>query len=62
MTRELCFRIQLLSEKKPKPAPAPKKAAKKADAPAADTSADKSTLGDIDALAELKEKMEGGKK
>jgi small subunit ribosomal protein S1 len=45
-----------------KPAPAPKKAAKKADAPAADTSADKSTLGDIDALAELKEKMEGGKK
>ena len=46
-----------------KPAAAPKKAAtKKAASPAADASADKSTLGDIDALAELKEKMEGGKK
>jgi small subunit ribosomal protein S1 len=45
-----------------KPAAAPKKAAKKTAAPAAETSADKSTLGDIDALAELKEKMEGGKK
>jgi small subunit ribosomal protein S1 len=45
-----------------KTAPAPKKATtKKAAAPAADA-ADKSTLGDIDALAELKEKMEGGKK
>lgn len=46
-----------------KPAAAPKKAAaKKAVAPATEASADKSTLGDIDALAELKEKMEGGKK
>ncbi|EKB50216.1 30S ribosomal protein S1 [Cecembia lonarensis] len=44
-----------------KPAAAPKKAKKAA--PAADaTPAEKSTLGDIDALAELKEKMEGGKK
>ena len=49
------------------------KAAKKAAAPAAGgkkkeesvempTQAEKSTFGDIDALAELKEKMEGGKK
>lgn len=43
-----------------KAAPAPKKAApkKKAD----NTPEEKSTLGDLDALAELKEKMEGGKK
>lgn len=46
-----------------KTAPAPKKAKKKEDAPAAATApAEKSTLGDLDALAELKEKMEGGKK
>jgi small subunit ribosomal protein S1 len=44
-----------------KPVAAPKKAKKAA--PAADaTPAEKSTLGDIGALAELKEKMEGGKK
>ncbi|GHB38000.1 30S ribosomal protein S1 [Mongoliitalea lutea] len=41
---------------------APKKAKKQADAPAAAAPAEKSTFGDIDALAELKEKMEGGKK
>ncbi|PRY86233.1 30S ribosomal protein S1 [Mongoliibacter ruber] len=44
-----------------KAAPAPKKAAapkKKADS----APEEKSTLGDLDALAELKEKMEGGKK
>lgn len=46
-----------------KPAAAPKKAKKAAAAPAdAPAAAEKSTLGDIDALAELKEKMEGGKK
>jgi small subunit ribosomal protein S1 len=46
-----------------KPAPAAKKAPKKvAAAPAEAPAAEKSTLGDIDALAELKEKMEGGKK
>ncbi|MFN3802545.1 30S ribosomal protein S1 [Belliella pelovolcani] len=45
-----------------KPAAAPKKAKKKEDAPAASAPAEKSTLGDLDALAELKEKMEGGKK
>lgn len=46
-----------------KAAPAPKKAKKKEDAPASSaTPAEKSTLGDLDALAELKEKMEGGKK
>ncbi|AFL86285.1 ribosomal protein S1 [Belliella baltica DSM 15883] len=45
-----------------KPAPAPKKAKKKEDAPSSATPAEKSTLGDLDALAELKEKMEGGKK
>jgi len=45
-----------------KAAPAPKKAKKKEDAPASAAPAEKSTLGDLDALAELKEKMEGGKK
>ncbi|SIS98159.1 small subunit ribosomal protein S1 [Belliella pelovolcani] len=45
-----------------KPAAAPKKAKKKEDAPTASAPAEKSTLGDLDALAELKEKMEGGKK
>ena len=46
-----------------KSAAAPKKAKKAAPAPAdAPAAAEKSTLGDIDALAELKEKMEGGKK
>ena len=46
-----------------KAAPAPKKAKKKEDAPASSANpAEKSTLGDLDALAELKEKMEGGKK
>lgn len=45
-----------------KPAAAPKKAKKAAAAPADAPAAEKSTLGDIDALAELKEKMEGGKK
>lgn len=46
-----------------KAAAAPKKAKKAAAAPAeAPAAAEKSTLGDIDALAELKEKMEGGKK
>lgn len=45
-----------------KAAAAPKKAKKQADAPAASAPAEKSTFGDIDALAELKEKMEGGKK
>ncbi|MGY6521028.1 MAG: 30S ribosomal protein S1 [Mongoliitalea sp.] len=45
-----------------KPAAAPKKAKKQADAPANAAPAEKSTFGDIDALAELKEKMEGGKK
>jgi small subunit ribosomal protein S1 len=45
-----------------KAAAAPKKAKKQADAPATAAPAEKSTFGDIDALAELKEKMEGGKK
>ncbi|MCH7412938.1 30S ribosomal protein S1 [Belliella sp. R4-6] len=45
-----------------KPAAAPKKAKKKEDAPSSAAPAEKSTLGDLDALAELKEKMEGGKK
>lgn len=45
-----------------KPAAAPKKAKKAPAAPADAPAAEKSTLGDIDALAELKEKMEGGKK
>ncbi|UJP66838.1 30S ribosomal protein S1 [Mongoliitalea daihaiensis] len=46
-----------------KAAAAPKKAKKQADAPTtAANPAEKSTFGDIDALAELKEKMEGGKK
>ncbi|MFD2037063.1 30S ribosomal protein S1 [Belliella marina] len=46
-----------------KTAAAPKKAKKKEDAPSSSTApAEKSTLGDLDALAELKEKMEGGKK
>ncbi|ERM83110.1 30S ribosomal protein S1 [Rhodonellum psychrophilum GCM71 = DSM 17998] len=43
-------------------AKAPKKAKKKEDAPSSAAPAEKSTLGDLDALAELKEKMEGGKK
>ncbi|TVP50970.1 MAG: 30S ribosomal protein S1 [Mongoliibacter sp.] len=43
-----------------KVAPAPKKAAPKKKAES--TPEEKSTLGDLDALAELKEKMEGGKK
>jgi small subunit ribosomal protein S1 len=43
---------------------ADKKGKKKADEPKAEApaAAEKSTFGDIDALAELKEKMEGGKK
>ena len=45
-----------------KPAPAPKKPAKKKEDAADNSPAEKSTLGDLDALAELKEKMEGGKK
>ncbi|PSL05517.1 30S ribosomal protein S1 [Cecembia rubra] len=46
-----------------KAAAAPKKGKKQAAAPAdAPAAAEKSTFGDIDALAELKEKMEGGKK
>ncbi|WP_291787471.1 30S ribosomal protein S1 [Cecembia sp.] len=43
-----------------KPAAAPKKAAPKKKVES--TPEEKSTLGDLDALAELKEKMEGGKK
>ncbi|MCH6236233.1 30S ribosomal protein S1 [Cognataquiflexum rubidum] len=45
-------------------AAAAKKGKKKADEPKAEApaAAEKSTFGDIDALAELKEKMEGGKK
>ncbi|MBW3468950.1 30S ribosomal protein S1 [Arthrospiribacter ruber] len=43
-----------------KVAPAPKKSAPKKKAESAPE--EKSTLGDLDALAELKEKMEGGKK
>ncbi|EOZ92353.1 SSU ribosomal protein S1p [Indibacter alkaliphilus LW1] len=43
-----------------KVAPAPKKATPKKKAES--TPEEKSTLGDLDALAELKEKMEGGKK
>ena len=45
-------------------AAAAKKGKKKADEPKAEATAaaEKSTFGDIDALAELKEKMEGGKK
>jgi small subunit ribosomal protein S1 len=47
-----------------KAAPAAKKVVKKAAPAPADTTAtaEKSTLGDIDALAQLKEQMEGGKK
>jgi small subunit ribosomal protein S1 len=47
-----------------KSAPAAKKVVKKAAPAPADTTAavEKSTLGDIDALAQLKEQMEGGKK
>ncbi|WP_297335425.1 30S ribosomal protein S1 [Algoriphagus sp.] len=45
-----------------KPAPAAKKPAKKKEDSADNSPAEKSTLGDLDALAELKEKMEGGKK
>ncbi len=47
-----------------KQAPSPKKEKKKAEesTTSAANQADKSTLGDLDALAELKEKMEGGKK
>ncbi|MFC3415604.1 30S ribosomal protein S1 [Algoriphagus hitonicola] len=45
-----------------KPAAAAKKPAKKKEESSESTPAEKSTLGDLDALAELKEKMEGGKK
>ncbi|WP_226390566.1 30S ribosomal protein S1 [Penaeicola halotolerans] len=51
----------IFKEEKPKPAEK-KKTSKKAAAPAdQNKDAEKSTLGDIDALASLKEQMEGGK-
>ncbi|MDI1324823.1 MAG: 30S ribosomal protein S1 [Algoriphagus sp.] len=53
------FKEEAKQAKKPAAAPAGKK---KEDAVEIPAQSEKSTLGDLDALAELKEKMEGGKK
>lgn len=53
------FKEEAKQAKKPAAAPAGKKKEDSVEMPA---QSEKSTLGDLDALAELKEKMEGGKK
>lgn len=53
------FKEEAKQAKKPAGAPAAKKKEDSVEMPA---QSEKSTLGDLDALAELKEKMEGGKK
>jgi len=53
------FKEEAKQAKKPAAAPAGKKKEESVEMPA---QSEKSTLGDLDALAELKEKMEGGKK
>ncbi len=53
------FKEEAKHAKKPAAAPAGKKKEETVEMPA---QSEKSTLGDLDALAELKEKMEGGKK